>query len=71
MKAFVAVAAIVMCFGLSACAGVDTRAERARGQALGPEVDYAKVVAVNQWALRRGATLRWVQYPTLPREKDG
>ena len=30
------------------------------------DIDYGKVIAVNQWALRRHATVMWVNYPTRP-----
>jgi hypothetical protein len=68
MKAFAIGAAVVMCLGVSACAGVATRSPAARGGPLGADVDYGKVIAVNEWAQRRGATLMWVHYPKLPPE---
>lgn len=74
MKAFAIGAAVVMCLGVTACAGVDTRSSQSHDPALGPDTDYAKILAVNQWAQRRGATLMWVHYPQLPpqeRKKDG
>lgn len=67
-------AAVVLSLGLSACAGADTRSGRSGDAAPAAGVDYGKVVAVNQWAQRRGATLRWVHYPTVPprdRNTDG
>jgi hypothetical protein len=46
----------------------------ARGSSIDRDVDYGKVVAVNEWALRRHATVVWVNYPKKPaylKETDG
>jgi hypothetical protein len=56
-------AAVVVCLGLSACAGSMGRNGISRSEPLGREIDLGKVVAVNQWAERRGATVVWVNYP--------
>lgn len=52
--------AILLCLGVSACAGT---AGSTRGNAAGNNIDYGKVLAVNQWAARRHATVVWIQYP--------
>ena len=52
--------AMLLCLGLSACAGT---AGNARNNAAGNNIDYGKVLAVNQWAVRRHATVVWIQYP--------
>jgi hypothetical protein len=52
--------AILLCLGVSACAGT---AGNTRGTAAGNNIDYGKVLAVNQWAMRRHATVVWLQYP--------
>jgi hypothetical protein len=56
--------AILLCLGVSACAGTGNT----RGTAAGNNIDYGKVLAVNQWATRRHATVVWIQYP-VRREK--
>ena len=33
---------------------------------LDDNIDYGKVIAVNQWAERKGALVVWVNYPTRP-----
>jgi hypothetical protein len=57
--------AVLLCMGLSACAGSGGRNGVARSSYDG-DIDYGKVIAVNQWALRRHATVMWVNYPTRP-----
>jgi hypothetical protein len=42
-----------------------------REQMQNSDVDWGAVVAVNQWAERRGATLRWIHYPTTRKHDDG
>lgn len=54
--------AIVMCLAVSACAGTGTRNDMVRGS-MDNDVDYGKVLAVNEWAERRRATVVWVNYP--------
>ncbi|HEU4665445.1 MAG TPA: hypothetical protein VFS55_15555 [Dokdonella sp.] len=56
---------VLLALGLSACAGSDGRNGVARRSYDG-DIDYGKVIAVNQWALRRHATVMWVNYPTRP-----
>jgi len=58
--------AILLCLGVSACAGT---AGNTRNNAAGNDIDYGKVLAVNQWAARRHATVVWIQYPAVRREK--
>lgn len=57
--------ALLLGLGLSACAATGGRDGIARS-AHGDDIDYGKVIAVNQWALRRHATVMWVNYPTRP-----
>lgn len=47
-------------FGLSACAG---SSGLARGDAAAHGLDQGKMIAVNQWAQRVGATVVWVNPP--------
>ena len=55
--------AIVVCLGLSACAGTSQRIVRGPDGAMVSDVDAGKIAAVNQWAWQRGATVVWVNYP--------
>ncbi|MGA9422847.1 MAG: hypothetical protein WBW61_10830 [Rhodanobacteraceae bacterium] len=41
-----------------------------RGGPQDQELDVSKIVAVNQWARAKGATVLWIHYPTRPKE-DG
>ena len=61
MKSRTLMVAMMLCFGVSACAGTATRNEAA--------IDHVKVRAVNQWAAHRHATVVWLNYPTI-REKS-
>ncbi|HEY0231380.1 MAG TPA: hypothetical protein VGC55_09015 [Dokdonella sp.] len=63
MKSLAIGAAILVCLGLSACAGTPQRVERGRDGAMVSDVDAGKIAAVNQWAWQRGATVVWVNYP--------
>jgi len=61
--------AVLLCLGLSACAGTTGST---RGSAASNNIDYGKVLAVNQWAVRRHATVVWIQYPQArEKRKDG
>lgn len=53
--------AMLLCLGVSACAG--TTGNTRNNNAAGTDIDYGKVLAVNQWAARRHATVVWIQYP--------
>ena len=66
MKPLVVGAAVVVCLGLSACAGSMGRNGISRSEPLRFEIDAGKVAAVNQWAERKGATVIWINYPVLP-----
>lgn len=66
MKVLAVSAAVVVCLGLSACAGSMGRSGMSRSEPLGREIDVGKMVAVNQWAERKGATVLWVNYPVRP-----
>jgi hypothetical protein len=50
--------AMLLCLGVSACAGT---AGNTRNNAAGNDIDYGTVLAVNQWAARRHATVVWIQ----------
>ncbi|MFI4970474.1 MAG: hypothetical protein ACHP7D_09730 [Lysobacterales bacterium] len=74
MKVLAISATCVICLGLAACAG-SAGSNGITRSGLGPlseqNIDYGKVVAVNQWALRRGATVVWVNYPARPAHPRG
>lgn len=62
---------VAICLALSACAGGMQRNGIVRIEPRGSQVDYVKVLAVNQWAERRGASVIWVNYPVrLKRARD-
>jgi len=63
MKSLAISAAIVICLGLSACSGAPQRYDRGRDGAMIRDIDAGKIATVNQWALQRGATVVWVNYP--------
>jgi hypothetical protein len=65
MKSLAAGLAILGTLALSACAGTSGPNGIARDSNVGAQVDVGKVVAVNQWALRRGAHVVWINYPTI------
>lgn len=57
-------AAVVLCLAVSACAGTSGSNGMTRGMSgMDADVDYGKVVAVNDWAVKRHATVVWVNYP--------
>jgi len=66
MKTLVTGAVIVLCLAVSACAGTGGRNGFAKGTSLDDDIDYAKVIAVNEWATRRQATVVWLNYPKKP-----
>lgn len=63
MKTLTMGAAIILCLAVSACAGTAGPNGLARGSRMDNDIDYGKVIAVNQWAERRGATVMWINYP--------
>ena len=71
MKSLPMLAAAVVCVGLAGCAANPQRVADEREQMQNSDVDWGAVVAVNQWAQRRGATLRWIHYPTVHKHDDG
>jgi ABC-type glycerol-3-phosphate transport system substrate-binding protein len=74
MKSLALSAALVICLGLSACAGTAGGSGFVRSGSMDSNLDYGKVITVNQWAETRGATVVWINYPTLPtkaHDKDG
>jgi hypothetical protein len=54
--------AVLLSLGLSACASTGGHKGMARSSYDG-DIDYGKVIAVNQWALTRHATVVWINYP--------
>jgi hypothetical protein len=55
---------VVSLFALSLCACTGTgKAGMVRQGSMDDSVDIGKVIAVNQWALKRGATVVWINYP--------
>lgn len=64
MKMFAIGAGLVLCLGLTACAGTASNSRLAHHQSMYDDVDYSKIITVNQWALKRGATVVWINYPT-------
>jgi hypothetical protein len=54
----------VLCLAVSACAG--TVGHNAGITKSDNEVDVGKVITVNEWAVRRHATVVWVNYPKKP-----
>ncbi len=70
MKARItALAAIVLGFGISGCAGTAGPNGLARESKMDSDIDYVKVISVNEWAVNRHATVMWVNYPRV-RAKD-
>lgn len=66
MKMLAIGAALMGCLALSACAGTANKASLVRSEhSMYDNVDYGKIVTVNQWALKRGATVVWINYPTV------
>lgn len=61
MKRSILVALAGISLGLGGCAS--TGGSRMTNSQYGPDVDVGKVIAVNQWALTKGATVVWVNYP--------
>jgi len=55
--------AVVLCLAVSACAGTSGSNGMTRMSSMDADVDYGKVIAVNDWAVRRHATVVWVNYP--------
>jgi len=58
--------AMLLCLGVSACAGHATRRNA-------DTIDINKVITVNQWAAKRHATVVWVNHPQKrePQHNDG
>ena len=59
----------VLTSALCACAG--SGGARPMAQQLPKDYDAIKVAAVTQWAKTKGATVIWINYPTVPRPRDG
>jgi len=58
--------AIVLCLAVSACAGAGGTKNGSKISSMDADVDYGKVIAVNDWAVRRHASVVWVNYPKKP-----
>jgi hypothetical protein len=58
--------AIVLCLAVSACAGTGGANGASKMSNMDADVDVGKVIAVNDWAMRRHASVVWVNYPKKP-----
>lgn len=56
--------------GTAACSGTAGSGANVRPVTSGVEVDYIKMITVNQWAHQRGATVLWINYPMLPEHRS-
>jgi hypothetical protein len=72
MRTLALAVAIVGCLAISGCAGTN---DLARGDSrMDNDIDAGKVLSVNEWAVRRHATVMWVNYPKKSahlKESDG
>ncbi len=67
-------AVIVLCLAISACAGTAGSNGLTRTSTMDSDIDVGKVIAVNEWAVRRHASVVWVNYPKKPaylKDKEG
>jgi hypothetical protein len=55
--------AVVLCLAVSACAGTGGRNALTADGKMDADIDVGKVVTVNQWAVRRHASVVWINYP--------
>lgn len=62
MRAALYAATLVALSALAGCAGETTRPQNLSSLYPG-DVDWEKVVSVNQWAERKGAKVMWVNMP--------
>ncbi|HET6545201.1 MAG TPA: hypothetical protein VFG55_00470 [Rhodanobacteraceae bacterium] len=67
MKLALSTVMIVMCLGLGACAGSNGFV---RGGPQDQRLDYGKILAVNEWAKTRGATVLWLHYPMINADRQ-
>ena len=73
MRTLAFAAAIVGCLAMSGCAGTNDGLVRGDSR-MDNDVDAGKVLTVNEWAVRRHATVVWVNYPKKsahPKDTDG
>jgi len=63
MRTLAMSAAIVLCLAVSGCAGTAGPNGMVRGSTMDNDIDVGKVLAVNEWAERRRATVVWINYP--------
>ena len=61
MRRSIPIALAGMFLVLGGCAS--TGGSRMTNSQYGPDVDVGKIIAVNQWAQTKGATVVWVNYP--------
>lgn len=62
----------VACLGLTACASTGGSRAAQDQSGFSDEIDYQKVISVNEWAHTHGARVMWVNYPQKSRfDKDG
>jgi hypothetical protein len=65
MKTPTAAAATVLFLALSGCATTPGPNGFTRSR-MDQDIDLGKVIAVNEWAVRRHASVVWVNYPKKP-----
>ena len=70
MKRAVFGLAVGMCLGLCACAQTGGTRLNSATPSISEDIDMGKVIAVNQWALSRGATVVWINYPQKPKSSQ-
>lgn|GEM_PF-2177793 len=56
-------AAVVLSLAVSACAGTGGANGLTRGSTMDDDIDVGKVLTVNEWAVKRHASVVWVNYP--------
>ncbi|HJT99384.1 MAG TPA: hypothetical protein VJ696_13790 [Rhodanobacteraceae bacterium] len=66
MRTLAKATVIALCLAVSACAGTGGGNGIARGSRMDNDIDVGKVVAINEWAERRRATVVWINYPKKP-----
>lgn len=68
MRRSILVALVGISLVLGGCAS--TGGLRMANSQYGSDVDMGKIIAVNQWAQTKGATVVWVNYPQKPKNAE-
>jgi hypothetical protein len=74
MRTLALAAAIVGCLAMSACAGTGNSGLVRGDSRMDNDIDANKVLTINEWAMRRHASVMWVNYPKKSahqKETDG